>query len=115
MREKQIYLPPQCASSLKSWVGEMRHRHSHFAKRLTDMEYEYPPTYNTQGWEESLSLMSQGQFASTDVDAGNFPAGHPLLAANYPAQQTMAQHLYEPMVCSLFLQSISMALTDHCA
>ena len=78
------------------------------------MEYAYPPTYNTQGWEESLSLMSQGQFASTDVNAGNLSAGYPLLAAEYPAQQTMAQHLYEPMVCSLLLQSISRALTDPC-
>ncbi|ETW79430.1 hypothetical protein HETIRDRAFT_452629 [Heterobasidion irregulare TC 32-1] len=61
------------------------------------MEYTYPPTYNTQGWEEGLSLMSQGQFASTDVDAGNLSASYPLLAAEYPTQQTMAQHLYDQM------------------
>ncbi|ETW79467.1 hypothetical protein HETIRDRAFT_321839 [Heterobasidion irregulare TC 32-1] len=65
------------------------------------MEYTYPPTYNTQGWEESLSLLSEGKFASTDVNAGNLSASYPFLAAEYPAQQTMAQHLYEPMVCSL--------------
>ncbi|ETW79483.1 hypothetical protein HETIRDRAFT_322937 [Heterobasidion irregulare TC 32-1] len=57
------------------------------------MEYTYPPTYNTQGWEESLSLMSQGRFASTDVDAGNLSASYPFLAAEYPAQQTMARRL----------------------
>ena len=79
------------------------------------MAYANSTTYNTQGWEESLFLMSQGQFASTNVNAGNLSASYLLLTANYPAQQTIAQHVYEPMVCSLFRQSISTALTNYCA
>ena len=62
------------------------------------MSYHLYPTFNTQGWEESLSSMPQGQmpFASTEP-SDEYP---PLDMDHWgPPVEDLG---YEPDVCLLF-------------
>ena len=72
------------------------------------MTYPYYASYNTCGWEDSLSLLSQEQTTIAHADASGPPAVYP---SGYPTQQ-MDALWYEPAVCVGFAAFATRTLTS---